>query len=234
MKSSSKKISVCMAIYNGEKFIKEQLDSIIFQLGVADEIIISDDGSTDSTCDIIVSYSDPRIMLVKNDCKSNGKEKRYKSYIVAQNFENALKHATGDYIFLADQDDIWEQNKVNSLMSLFSNNLKLIVHDATVVDEKGVTISPSYFEIQNSKKVFVKNIVKNSYLGCCMAFDKGVLLKALPFPPNLVAHDMWIGMLGEKLGEVSFVKRKLIKYRRHSNTATTSGKKSQQKLIFKI
>jgi len=234
MKSSGRKISVCIASFNGERFIREQLDSIIFQLAVADEIIISDDGSTDNTCEIILSYSDPRIILLKNEVKPQEKARRYKSYFVAQNFENALRHATGDYIFLADQDDIWEENKVRNLISLFSNNLNLIVHDATVVDENGVTISPSYFEILRSKKGFIKNVAKNSYLGCCMAFDKVVLEKALPFPANLVAHDMWIGLIGEQVGEVLFVESKLIKYRRHGNTATTSGKKSQQKLIFRM
>jgi len=234
MKIKSMKISVCMATYNGEKYIKEQLDSIIPQLTDQDEIIISDDGSTDKTCDIIESYSDPRIKLVKNLEKSASKIRRYKTYVVTRNFENSLQFATGDYIFLADQDDIWEDTKVSHLCSLLSDDLDLIVHDARVVDENGDIISSSYFQILHSQKGFVKNIAKNSYLGCCMVFNKKTLCAALPFPKALVAHDMWIGLIGEKIGKVLFLDKKLIQYRRHSSTATTSGKKSHQKLIFRM
>ena len=91
-------VSVCLASYNGEKFIKQQIDSILCQLGKHDEIIISDDSSTDRTVQIIKNYNDPRIKLIE-DCK-------FQSPIF--NLENALKQAKGDYIFLSDQDDFWE------------------------------------------------------------------------------------------------------------------------------
>ena len=95
-------ISVCIATYNGEKYIKEQLDSIIPQLGHEDEIVISDDGSSDSTLDIINSINDERIRITVNQGKHG----------VNSNFNNALLHAKGDFIFLADQDDIWLSGKV--------------------------------------------------------------------------------------------------------------------------
>ncbi len=236
MKSSDSKISVCIAAYNGEKFIAKQIDSIISQLGVRDEVIISDDGSTDNTCRIISSYSDTRIKLVHNPHPFPPfKAKRYKSYIVAKNFENALKKATGDYIFLSDQDDIWEFNKVShSLSILQNNNINLVVHDASVIDEHNNTIAESYFKIVNSKTGFIRNVITNSYLGCCLVFDKKTLVHSLPFPNNLVAHDLWIGLIAEKIGKVAFIQNKLIKYRRHAGTVTNSSAKSSHTLISKL
>ena len=96
-------ISVCMATYNGENFIKEQIDSILPQLSDDDEIVISDDGSTDKTVDIIENYGDSRIKLLKYNS--------FRSTIY--NLENALKDSKGDVIFLCDQDDKWNEDKVN-------------------------------------------------------------------------------------------------------------------------
>ena len=97
-------ISVCMATYNGEKYIRQQICSIISQIGEGDEVIISDDGSTDSTLDTIRSMADSRIRIVKGPCRRSP----------TLNFENALSHAQGDYIFLADQDDVWLPGKVSA------------------------------------------------------------------------------------------------------------------------
>ena len=99
-------ISVCMACYNGEKFIQEQVDSIICQLGLDDELIISDDGSNDRTLDILFSYEDSRIKILHNRA----------CHGFVGNFENALSHAKGDYIFLSDQDDIWKKEKVQKVI----------------------------------------------------------------------------------------------------------------------
>lgn len=99
-------ISVCIATYNGGKYIKEQLDSILFQLGKDDEVIISDDSSTDDTLSILESYHDERIVILTNQ----------KFHSPVYNFENALKSAKGDFIFLSDQDDIWEPTKVEVML----------------------------------------------------------------------------------------------------------------------
>jgi glycosyltransferase involved in cell wall biosynthesis len=229
------KISVCIATFNGEKFIKEQLQSIIKQLSDSDEIIISDDGSFDETINIILAFSDPRIKLIHNDLSELQPIKQSKSYQVTKNFENALTYATGDYIFLSDQDDVWEDNKVKDCILLFKDtNCNLIVHDATVVDTSGKVLAQSYFEKVKSQKGFFKNIIKNSYLGCCMVFDRNILLKSLPFPNNLIAHDIWIGLTAERNGKVAFLEKKLIRYQRHSAAVTASGMKSTNSLYFKI
>lgn len=123
-------ISVCIATHNGEKYIKEQLDSILCQLSTEDEVVISDDGSTDSTLEILSDYNDSRIKVYQY--KQPYKSRHPHSY-VCKNFENALKHAEGDYIFLSDQDDYWMEGKVDKCVELLKTNL-LVVHNADLVD----------------------------------------------------------------------------------------------------
>ncbi|MDD2307394.1 MAG: glycosyltransferase [Prolixibacteraceae bacterium] len=227
-------ISVCIATYNGEKYIKDQLDSILCQLSANDEVIISDDGSGDNTTSIIQAYHDPRIILI-NRRISLPQKNQYPSYLATTNFENALLHATGDIIFLADQDDIWEKTKVKEILTVFeTRKVNLILHDAILKDEQKNVLADSYFKIVKSKPGFLKNMIKNSYLGCCMAFDKTILKNSLPFPRHLIAHDMWLGLIAEGTGNVAFIDQKLITYQRHESTATTSGNKSKFNILFKL
>ena len=204
-------ISVAIATYNGEKYLKEQLDSILENLGENDEIVISDDGSTDNTIRIINSYNDKRIMLIEGPQKG-----------LIKNFENAIKHCNKKYIFLSDQDDIWEKDKKEKVINCFINtNSILVIHDCVVFDsESNKTLIDSFFNYRKSKKGIIKNIIKNSYIGCCMAFDKSVVNKTIPFPDNIPMHDQWIGLISEKNGNVTFLNNKLIRYRRHSNNKT--------------
>lgn len=228
------KISVCIATYNGEKFIREQLDSILCQIDREDEIIISDDGSTDNTLNIILSYDDPRIKIVGH--KSLNTDKNQPAiYRVTRNFENALVNACGDIIFLSDQDDIWEKTKVQEVLKTFEvQKANLVIHDAILINEQNRKIGNSYFQLLKSRPGFAKNIFKNSYLGCCMAFNKDALKMSLPFPKKLIAHDMWLGLIAESAGKVLFTDRKLIRYRRHDSTVTTSANKSKNTFLFKI
>lgn len=206
-------ISVCMATYNGEKFIRKQIDSIVKQISVNDELIISDDGSTDSTVDIIRDYQ-KRFQNISLLCGPRQG--------VVKNFENALVHAHGDYIFLTDQDDVWADTKVQSVMECFSKTgCDLIVHDAKIVDGDGKTIEESFFKHRNSRKGYLQNLVKNSFLGCCMAFRKDVLEAALPFPDQIEMHDWWIGLIAEKIGKTVMLDEKLLLYRRHGNNVSS-------------
>jgi len=211
-----------MATYNGEKYIKEQLDSILCQLSELDEIIISDDGSTDKTIEIIKMYHDPRIKLYTNTNRKG----------VVGNFENALSKAHGDFIFLADQDDVWMPNKVDTMLMALEN-VDLCVCDCELIDSYGEIIYPSFFRLNHSKKGFLRNLLKNSYLGCCMAFKRDFLKYILPFPSNIAMHDIWIGLCVELWGESVFLKDKLVKYRRHSNNASPTGEKSNFSILYK-
>lgn len=218
------KISVALASYNGEKYIAEQIDSILMNLSENDELIISDDNSTDGTRAIIESYKDSRIHLIDGPALG-----------VKKNFENAIKACAGRYIFLSDQDDIWEKDKVSTVLSAFENsNCPVVVHDCTIVDEVGNVLVPSFYEYRKSGPGIIKNFWKNTYIGCCMAFDSALLKKEiLPIPNDIEMHDQWIGMIGDRFGKNVFISEKLIKYRRHSDTETDCFHRHSADIIIK-
>jgi len=219
-------ISVCIATYNGEKYIKEQLDSILSQLNINDEIIISDDHSTDRTLDLIRKFEDPRIKIFLNT--------NQKGY--SKNFENAIRRTSGDIIFICDQDDVWMKNKVDVMLKALLN-APLAMHNASIVDENLSSINgSSHFDLYHVKKGFLKNFLKTRYIGACMAFKKEILQKALPFPANqkLCAYDYWLTLIAEYYYKVELVPQQLIKYRRHGNNASTGGVKSKNSFGKKI
>lgn len=217
-------ISVCMATYNGEKYIVEQLESILCQLSDEDELIISDDGSKDNTLKIIADYAVKFKNIILIDGPKQG---------VVKNFENALKLAKGDYIFLTDQDDIWKKNKVQTILRYFSStDCQVILHDADIIDANLNIISESFYKHRGSKQGFLRNIYKNSYLGCCMAFTKKTLNQALPFPRNIEMHDWWIGLIGESNKSTLLISEKLISYRRHRNNVSSFHHHPLPKMIF--
>lgn len=207
------KLSVCMATRNGGEYLREQLASILKQLQPDDEIIISDDSSTDNTIDIISGFSDGRIRLFKNNT----------FYDPRSNFENALKNSSGDIIILSDQDDVWLDNKIAVITDLFQKNrapVYLVVLDADLIDATGAITEKSLFRKINAGKGLVKNIFDNTYVGCCMAFSRTLLEIALPFPKRIPMHDMWLGLLAELFGTVTFVPVKTMLYRRHATGLT--------------
>lgn len=216
-------ISVCMATYNGAKYIKEQLESILMQIGSDAELVISDDGSQDETISIISSYHDQRIVLLQNQGKHG----------FVGNFENALRHAKGDIIFLADQDDVWHSNKVEVVKERLQQ-FDLIIHDAEMIDGEGRPIGKTYYSTLHKKKDFLSNLWKTRWLGCCMVFKREVLEASLPFPHNIVGHDYWIGMLGMLKFRYCFMDDILILYRRHGNNTSPSGEKSTNSIFYKL
>lgn len=218
------KISVCLATYNGGKYIKEQLGSILPQLSKDDEVIISDDGSTDNTLEIIKEFKDERVKIFRNEKKRG----------IVGNFENALNKSIGDIIFLSDQDDIWLPNKVKlSTAALIENDL--VVTNCKVVDNELNLINESYFILNNSQKGFFKNFYRSSYLGCCLAFRKDLLNAILPIPDKLfLYHDWWIGFIADFNYKVKFIDEPSMLYRRHDTNMSTTGGKSKQSLYKKI
>ncbi|MCE5194178.1 MAG: glycosyltransferase family 2 protein [Nitrospiraceae bacterium] len=217
-----KKVSVCMATCNGSKFIESQLKSILPQLEEEDEVIISDDCSTDGTVDIIKSLNDKRIFVLKAN---------FQNYV--KNFENALSSASGEIIFLSDQDDVWRHDRVSRIMELLMK-YDLVVSDAEIIDGESKILNKSIFELIGSGKGILKNFMHNSYIGCCMAFNKSILSKALPFSAKIPAHDWWIGMISEFVGKIYFCNEKLVFYRRHSSNKTFTGNKSRNTIYDKI
>lgn len=221
--------SVAMATYNGEKYIKEQLDSIMANLTEQDELVISDDNSTDQTRNIIRSYQmkDERIKLV--DGPQCG---------VIANFENAILNLSGRYIFLCDQDDVWELHKIERVLQCFyEHDCQVVIHDAEVWNEKEEVIIPSFISYRASKSGAVKNIIKNSYIGCCMAFKRELLDYILPIPKNIEMHDQWIGVIADIKAQTCFLNEILLHYRRHNENVSsmkhyTIVKMLKNRLVF--
>ena len=217
-------ISVCIATYNGEKYIKEQLLSILSQIAPNDEVIISDDGSTDNTLQIINELCDSRIRIIE------GPHRHSPTY----NFEYALKEAKGEYVFLADQDDIWKEDKVKTCLR-WLQSFDCVISDAEVTDEKLRTISSSLYRMLNIRKGKVYNLIcKNGYTGCCMAFKQKVKDTVLPFPKDIAMHDIWIGNVAAYRYKVKFIDEKLIYFRRHTSANSCNGKESKYSLLQRI
>lgn len=221
----TKKISVCIATYNGEKYISDQINSILSQLNPNDEVIISDDHSTDCTIDIIKNLNDKRIKIYLNEGEKGS----------TANFENALKKSSGDYIFLADQDDVWVDNKVEICLDYF-DKYDFIVSDATVVDQYNKVLYDSFFSIRKPYQSFWGNLFKFGYIGCCFAFKKDVLEKSLPFPRNhkLSTHDNWLFMVAAMFFKVKVLSDKLILYKRHGSNISTGGFMNNTSFLFKL
>lgn len=217
-------ISVALAAYKGEKYIEAQIRSILPQLSHNDEIIVSDDRPGGMTEKIVrkLSAEDSRVIWVEG--KSKG---------VVANFVNAIRYCKGDKIFLCDQDDIWLPDKVKRVMEAFDEGYDLVLHNAYVADGELNVTDYSFFEKRGSKKGVIRNIFKNSYMGCCMAFDRKLLKKIMPMPKNIPMHDQWIGILGEIYGKVKFIDLPLIYYRVHGGNVTGGKTSFSQKMAWR-
>lgn len=211
-------ISVCMAAYNGEKYIVAQLCSILSQLGDGDEVVLVDDVSTDATLSRVRALGDSRIRLIEH-AENQG---------VARTFEHALRNAAHEIIFLSDQDDLWAPDKVETIMREFVANpgVTLVASDAAPMEANGLQTSDSYFRPRGKfHSGLWANVLRNRYMGCTMAFRASVLPAVLPLPGRFrVLHDVWIGARHALCGgQAVYIDRPLVLYRRHD--ATVTGRK---------
>ena len=218
-------ISVCIATYNGAGVILTQLQSILPQLSPQDEIVISDDGSKDDTVQQVQSLGDARIRIVQGPCKGSP----------IPNFENALSMAKGDYIFLSDQDDQWLPGKVDAVMQKLQVGYACVLTDCSVTDENLCVTHPSFFALNKTHEGKYYNLlVKNGYVGGCMAMRRDLVQRCLPFPHDLPMHDMWIGNVAAFYYKIAFLHQPYSYFRRTGNNASTSGGRSTNSFIKKL
>lgn len=226
------RLSVAMVTYNGEKYLTEQIESILNQLGSRDELVISDDGSKERTLEIIREYQakDHRIRLFQGPGRG-----------IKKNVEHVLFQTRGSYIFLADQDDIWTPKKIEKVLEAFEkSNAMVVIHDARVFEGENPEniVMESFFQYRNSGAGVWKNLVRNSYIGCCMAFRKELKEIILPIPNQIEMHDQWIGILADyAAGKSCFLSKPLLLYRRHGNNNSSMkhygiGKMLRNRMVF--
>ena len=210
-------ISVCLASYDGSKYIADQVNSILRSPRVS-ELLVSDDGSTDGTLEIVRGMHDPRLRILSGPRRG-----------VVRNFEFALGNASGDYVFLSDQDDVWYEDKVDVMVDALQD-ADLAVSDCAIVNSDLEDSGQTLFQARGAGPGVLRNLLKNSYLGCCMAFRRSVLEYVLPFPDRIPMHDWWIGLMVNLKGRVCFINRPLVQYRRHSGNLTSTAEGSQASL----
>lgn len=225
----SKSVQIVLATYNGARYLPAQLDSIFAQQAYFSEILISDDGSKDNTLEVIEQYTNRYPGKIKVVPKKAGQKG------AASNFSNLLEWSTADYVLLCDQDDVWDEDKINSmtariraLEAQYSAEKPLLVHsDLRVVDDQLRQISGSLFDYQNLDKhssSLTDCLCQNSVTGCTVIVNRALIRMALPVAPQAVMHDWWLALVAAAFGRIEFVDKPYISYRQHaSNTLGAKG-----------
>lgn len=214
--NSRSPISVCIATYNGEKYLWEQLVTLCEDLREYDEIVVSDNCSTDKTLEIVSRLQDGRIKVFTFEAQG-----------VNFNFENAIRHASNEYIFFCDQDDIWHPGKRDRCMEVLGG-CDLLMHNAFV---RGSASRRSQL-FESSVKLDIKStIVVNKFTGCCMVGRRSFLLQCLPLPNKVPYFDQWIAVNAiARRVSYTFVNEALITHRRHDRNTSSLLKKSSQRV----
>lgn len=205
------RLSFVLASYNGSAFVEEQIQSILSQLTECDELIISDDGSSDDTVAKILGVGDPRIRLI-----ADGGRLGYQ-----RNFERAIAFARGRYIFFSDQDDICLPGRVErSLAALMSSDC--VCGDAVVVDERLNVIEESYFAVRKARFGVMMLLARPSVIGATLACRRAFLIDNMPFPVG-VPHDMWLSIQAARRRQLTVIREPFILYRRHQSAASATA-----------
>lgn len=224
-------VSVCLATYNGAKYLKEQLDSILSQLNENDEVVVVDDCSSDGTVDLVNSYGDHRIRLYLN------KENRG----VNDSFEKAISMSKGEYIFLSDQDDVWPVGRLVIMKTTLKiSGALLLSSNFTSIDSDGRSFEDYSNLVKSSdSKKYLSNIWdiylgKLNYFGCTMAFTKALKDIILPFPSYLESHDLWIAIAANLAHSNFHLDDITLLHRVHGNNVSIVKRSLYRKLWSRI
>lgn len=222
-------VDLVVATYNGRRYVRQQLDSVLNQSVKDVRILIGDDGSTDGTLDLLMQHAEnfsDRVELLPTQGRGGG---------ASANFSRLLLATDAPYVFLCDQDDVWDEGKVavslecmRGLESVYGVGTPLLVHtDLRVVDQSLETLSVSFFKFQrlDAQAASLKQLlVQNMVTGCTVVVNRALLNKALPVPADAIMHDWWLALVAAAFGKIGFVNRATMSYRQHG--ANTVGAKA--------
>lgn len=214
-------VDILLATFQGEKYLKEQLDSLLHQTYPHFQILIRDDGSTDATLDIIKTYKDPRIKLLATGHLG-----------IKGNFSELMRHSQADYLFFCDQDDVWLSHKIATMLPYLKGGPTLVHSDLGVVDEKLNSIAPSFWKwawLQPMKTTTLNRLLmQNVVTGCSMAINRSLLEKSGPIPQDAVMHDWWLALVAACFGRIQPLKEPLMLYRQHDSNVLGARSSRQQ------
>lgn len=212
-------VSVAMATYNGAAHVREQLDSILEQLGPHDEVVVVDDASTDDTRDVLATVTDHRVRVVESPAN--------RGYVRA--FESAIARTSGDVVLLADQDDVWLPGRVEAMTRALRDHQVVVTNLATLGGPdalRGPFGQPDWKLGPADDDRRVANVVGilaglRPYYGCAMGVRRDALATVLPFPPHLVeSHDLWLALYGNLAGSIAHLDVRSLARRLHDDNAT--------------
>lgn len=222
-------VDVVLATYNGQRYLQQQLDSLLGQTVANTRILIGDDGSSDDTLALADQYAvkhPERVRVLPKEQGGKG---------ACGNFNRLLSATDAPYVFLCDQDDVWDEDKISvslsylrELESMHGSETPILVHtDLRVVDQNLKTISDSFFEFQKldaQASTFKQLLVQNMVTGCTVVVNRALLNKALPIPEGAIMHDWWLALVVTAFGKIGFVDRATMSYRQHgANTVGAKG-----------
>jgi glycosyltransferase involved in cell wall biosynthesis len=229
------RVSVCMAAYNGEPYIHEQVASVLPQLATTDELIVVDDCSSDGTGAAVQAFGDSRIRLYRNE-RNEG---------VVRTFQRAMRLARGEFIVLCDQDDRWTEGRVAALVDALRTTGALVVSsNSEFMDAAGRKIPfafarlaarDSHRHLTNIGRIFMGTA---PYSGCAMAFRRSMTDMILPIPRFVESHDLWIAMASNLLGSNAHLEQITLVRRVHGNNVSivrrSLYRKLRSRLIFAL
>ena len=221
------KIDILMATYNGEKYLREQLDSILNQTYSDFRLLISDDNSQDSTRQILSQYAekDKRVIVFLQK----------KNLGVSKNFEFLMKKVENECFMFADQDDVWQKDKIQkSIQKMVNEDCDLVYSNLEVVNQDLKLLDKSYWKLKGFEKKVKKynnfeSLYLNNYItGCTMLVKSKWINKILPIPhnSNYILHDYWTALVVSKFGKLEYIDEPLVKYRQHIENQVGSKRKS--------
>lgn len=211
--------SVCMATYKGARYVGEQLESILSQLGTEDEVVIVDDASPDDTVKKIMAFDDPRIRLIRADSNQG--------YV--RSFQQAALASRGEFIFLADQDDVWIPGRLEHMLSALQVSA-VVASNFDILGGGPRPAIPRLRSADGSRKLanlFGILVGYRAYYGCGMAFRRELLEAFAPMPSYLrESHDLWLAIIGNMAGSIVHLDEPTLLRRLHDENATPRGWRS--------